>query len=61
MQDALNVLRPTPWGEPLDAMDEADVAMETRLREVLGDNFGQTVGSDVGWAREILGIASNAS
>lgn len=57
--DALNVLRPTPWGQPLDPMDEAENEIEAKLREVLGDRFGNTVASDGIWAREVLGITAN--
>lgn len=59
VQDALNVLRPTPWGQPLDPMDEAENEIEAKLREVLGDQFGNTVASDGIWAREVLGITAN--
>lgn len=53
------VLRPTPWGQPLDLMDEADSEIEAKLREVLGDRFGTTVASDRQWAKEVLGITTN--
>jgi len=57
--DALSVLRPTPSGQPLDPMDEADSKVEAKLCEVLGARFGKMVASDGIWAKEVLGITSN--
>ena len=53
------MLRPTPSGQPLDPMDEADSEVEAKLCEVLGARFGKMVASDGIWAKEVLGITSN--
>ncbi|KAJ3712966.1 TATA box binding protein associated factor-domain-containing protein [Lentinula raphanica] len=58
VMDALHVLRPPSDSEMSDSLnlsDEADLQVDTRLHDVLGEYFALYVGRDAAWAKAIIG------
>lgn len=62
MQDAFAVLYPpSDMPEGLNFSQESDIILSQKLRDVLGDFFGNKLAGDAAWARGVLGMNADQS